>query len=222
MKKSKMKFNKSTIIGKFTPIDSIKLENYKIKTISTSLSKKQFIVYTLLFMPIIISIVSGIHETGHGLAVLMFGGKIYKIVVFPYSLLIDNPLSTMGYITWGGSFTVNQKIIVYMAGTVMTFIMSIVILFLSVSKQRNPLVELFGYWAVIMLSIDCLYPIIDLITFNFDLSSIPWMTDTSGDWYKIYNYIPWMRYIAPLIGITWLVFMFFLFEHRKIEKYFEF
>jgi hypothetical protein len=197
-------------------------QRYKITSMSTHLTILQVIGYSCLMLPLAMVFWSMSHELGHTITILLQGGSIVNIEVFPLALFIPNPPSPIGYVTWnaGSVWTSTNYLWVDMAGVISSQFWALTILLLVTRYQFNPVIELLGFWCVVLFSCDLLYPIIDWISFHSLAGS--WFSDAAGDWSKAYAIIPWLQWIAVITATIWIVCLVWFFTVRKNRARFEF
>jgi hypothetical protein len=116
-----------------------------------------------LLMPVVVAL----HELGHALATWAFGGSISE---FHFAFL-------WGYVVPKGQFSLEQIVLIFLAGNVMQFLVGLVALILAFIVVSPPMVALCVYLAVCAIGeAIVLYPLMSLTGFY-------------GDWTQIYSYL---------------------------------
>lgn len=161
-----------------------------------------------------------VHECGHGLYVLLFGGKIYEINIFPISLFTEDSYWSGGYIIWGtgDGFTDMENFVVSAGGSMSTFIVGIILLYILVRYELRPVVELWGWLYSVFLLFDLIfYILVDLTKVSFFL-----FTDVAGDWEKIFEMWSFGKYVFGFMSIFLFMSITYVIFSKKSIKYFNY
>lgn len=199
-------FSKNLAISRARPRPSIFL-----------MSTSAMLFYFFLGLLTMGSLVSFVHEMGHGLVVLLFDGKINEIVVFPIPYFIDSDLKG-GYIHYNGIYTPQQKLLIHMAGSLSTLFFGAAMMYIIVKFHLRPEIEFMGMMYSLMLLFDYIFYVIsDLLSLQYTL-----ITDIRGDWEKVYLIFPLGRYIMPTFSILFLIFVIWVLTRRDSHTYFNY
>jgi len=178
------------------------------------LSIKEFILYELIGIFVITFLISIIHESGHAIFVLLFGGKIVEFRLFPLTLFMDGSLNSS--VHYYGVFTEEEKVLIMSGGTLSTLIVGLIMLYIIIKYDMRPVFELWALLFGFILIFDIFsYSIHDMISFFF-------ITDISGDWSKIFTIIPELVYIIIFLDIVIIVLSFYVILKNRKKEFFSF
>jgi Zn-dependent protease len=185
----------------------------------TKFTIKELFWYTVIGLVVTFVFSNIVHELGHGIYILLFGGKIIDIVIFPMSYLTDGIFHS--YITYSGSFTDDQLLIITMGGSITTLITGLLFLYVVLRYKAQPLFE---YWSWLFSFITILDMVMYLVS---DLILTPLLqTDSTyemtGDWSRIYVMCPEMVYVFIPLNILLFVLCTYVLVDTKNHRYFNF
>lgn len=120
-------------------------------------------IVIFLLMPVVVAL----HELGHALATWGFGGQITKV---HFAFL-------WGYVVPQGQFSLDQIVLIFLAGNAMQFLVGLACLILAIFVLSPPVVAILVYLGVCSIGeAIVLYPLMSLTGFY-------------GDWTQIYSYL---------------------------------
>lgn len=186
-----------------------------VNRIQFTLSTKELIFYTIVGIVVCPILLSALHESGHAIMVVIFNGNVDEMAIFPASVF-TNESAYGGYILWSAeNITTPQIVLIAMAGSVLTAVVGIMIFFIGYKVRLRPVIEL---WALLYAIVFML----DIVTYviSDEIGTLLSITDTAGDWYVVFLYCPFLRYIIfPIVILLLIIIVCAIFHPKTFTKF---